>query len=61
MIEIDFESFHNQDYAEEGYSLYVIKNGLGNVLYVGISHLSIWERWFGWNGHILWVDHIVDT
>ena len=56
MIEIDFEVFHNQNYVEEGYDLYVMKNGPGDVLYVGISHQSIWERWFGGNGHILWVD-----
>jgi hypothetical protein len=60
MIEIDFEHFHNQDYMEEGYDLYVMKNGLGDVLYVGISNQSIWERWFGWNGHILWLDHVVE-
>src|SRR5690349_5689608 len=60
MIELDFESFHNQEYAEDGYSLYVVKNGLGNVLYVGISHLNIWERWFGWSGHILWVDQVIE-
>jgi hypothetical protein len=27
MIEIDFESFHNQNYNEKGYELYVMKNG----------------------------------
>lgn len=61
MIEIDFEHFHNQDYVEEGYDLYVMKNGLGDVLYVGISNKSIWERWFGWNGHILWFDHVIES
>jgi hypothetical protein len=60
MIEIDFESFHNKDYLEGGYDLYVVKNGLGDVLYVGISNQSIWERWFGWNGHMLWVDHVIE-
>ena len=60
MIEVDFESFHNQDYVEEGYDLYVVKNGLGDVLYVGISKQSIWERWFGWNGHILWLDNVIE-
>jgi hypothetical protein len=60
MIEINFEIFRNQDYVEEGYSLYAMKNGLGDVLYVGISHLSIWERWFGWSGHILWVDNVIE-
>ncbi len=59
MIEIEFRRFHGQDYVEEGYNLYVVKNGLNNVLYVGISTISIWERWFGWNGHILWTDNII--
>jgi hypothetical protein len=48
MIQIDFEKFHNHDYLEKGYDLYVLKNGLGDPLYIGISTQSIWERWFGW-------------
>ncbi len=60
MIELDFERFHNQDYIEEGYDLYVMKNGLGDVLYVGISKQSIWIRWFGWNGHVLWADRVIE-
>jgi hypothetical protein len=32
MIEIDFERFHSQDHAEEGYDLYVMKNGLDSLL-----------------------------
>jgi len=54
MIEIEFKRFHKQDYADDGYELYVMKNGSDDVLYVGISTRSIWERWFGWNGHITW-------
>jgi len=60
MIELDFLQFHEQQYQENGYDLYVLKNGLGDILYVGISHQSIWERWFGWNGHMLWVDHVIE-
>ena len=60
MIEIDFETFHNQDYEETGYDLYVMKNGLGSILYVGISKQSIWQRWFGLNGHLLWVDRAIE-
>ncbi len=37
MIEIDFERFHNQDYTEEDYGLYIVINGSGDILYVGIS------------------------
>ena len=59
MIEINFEKFHNQNYVEKGYDLYVMKNGLGDPLYVGISTRSIWERWFGWNGHIVWDGNII--
>lgn len=53
MIEITFEQFHNQEYVDvqevdpPDYQLYVVKNGLGEVLYVGISKVDIWERWFG--------------
>jgi len=59
MIEIDFQCFHDQGYEEEGYDLYVMKNGPGDVLYVGISTQSIWDRWFGWNGHIVWEGNII--
>jgi len=34
-----------------------MKNGLGDVLYVGISTQSIWERWFGFGGHIIWIEN----
>ncbi|HJS18003.1 MAG TPA: hypothetical protein VJ785_04600 [Anaerolineales bacterium] len=60
MIELDFEDFHDQKYEETGYALYVMKNGLGDVLYVGVSTRSIWDRWFGWNGHLLWVKNVVE-
>jgi hypothetical protein len=36
MIELEFEQFHDHDYAENRYELYVVRNGLGDVLYVGI-------------------------
>jgi hypothetical protein len=60
VIEIDFASFYGQEYADEGYDLYVMKNGIGSVLYIGISRRSIWERWFGFGGHILWADHGIE-
>jgi len=59
MIEIVFESFCDHDYVDEGYDLYVMKNGLGEVLYLGISTQSIWERWFGWNGHMHWEANVI--
>lgn len=59
MIELDFEKFHNHDYVEKGYDLYVMKNGLGHPLYVGISTGSIWDRWFGWSGHLVWDGKII--
>ena len=37
MIELEFIQFHEQQYPENGYELYVLKNGLGDILYVGIS------------------------
>ena len=53
MIEIAFREFFEYKYYEDDfYELYVMKNGLGEVLYVGISSENIWNRWFGWRGHI---------
>jgi hypothetical protein len=53
MIEITFREFYELDYQEDGYhELYVMKNGLDEVLYIGITSQRIWDRWFGLNGHI---------
>jgi hypothetical protein len=54
MIEITFNDFHDYNYPDEGYELYVMKNGLGDVLYVGISENNIWGRWFSFGGHMIW-------
>lgn len=54
MIEITFKEFYEYTYREDGfYELYIMKNGLEEILYVGISAQNIWNRWFGWNGHIM--------
>lgn len=44
---MDFERFHKQDFTEEGYDLYVMKNGFGNILYVGITNLVGMGTCFG--------------
>ena len=59
MIELTFQEFHEQQYDDNRYCLYVMKNGLGDVLYVGISTSDIWERWFGWGGHMLWDGNVI--
>jgi len=59
MIELDFLQFHEQQYRKRRYELYVLKNGLADILYIGISTSSIWERWFGWGGHMLWNGKII--
>jgi hypothetical protein len=59
MIELEFEQFHDHDYAENRYELYVVRNGLGDVLYVGISMNNVWERWFGWGGHMMWDGKVI--
>jgi len=51
MIALRFEDFHEQNYEDKDFCLYVMKNGLGDVLYVGISMQDIWLRWFAWGGH----------
>jgi hypothetical protein len=37
----------------------VLKNGIGDILYIGISTVDIWERWFGWGGHITWDGKVI--
>jgi hypothetical protein len=54
MIEITFREFFEYNYREDGvHELYVMKNGLGETLYIGISSENIWNRWFGPRGPIL--------
>lgn len=59
MIELRFEDFHEQNYEDKGFCLYVLKNGLGDVLYVGISTVDVWSRWFSWGGHMLWDGKVI--
>jgi hypothetical protein len=54
MISLTFENFRNGSYPEEfdvDAELYVVKNET-KVLYVGISHQGIWNRWFSRLGHM---------
>ncbi len=59
MIELSFEDFHEQKYEDKSFRLYIIKNGLGDVLYVGISTVNVWKRWFGWGGHMTWDGNVI--
>lgn len=59
MIEWDFIQFHEQQFLEKGYELYILKNGLGDILYIGISTKNIWERWFGRGGHMMWDGNVI--
>ena len=59
MIELTFEQFHEKQYQEEGFRLYVVKNRHNDVLYIGISTTNIWERWFSWGGHIVWDGKVI--
>ena len=59
MIELRFEDFHEQKYGEKAFRLYVVKNGFGDVLYVGISAVNVWKRWFGWGGHMTWDGNVI--
>jgi hypothetical protein len=59
MIELDFQQFHDQQYREQRYELYILKNGLGEILYIGISKNNIWQRWFGWGGHMMWDGKVI--
>jgi len=59
MIEITFWNFYKQNYQDNGFCLYAMKNGLGGTLYVGISKVDIWERWFGGRGHVTWDENYI--
>ena len=59
MIELNFIQFHEQQYLEKRYELYILKNGLGDILYIGISTKNIWERWFSWGGHLTWDGNVI--
>jgi hypothetical protein len=59
MIEITFFNFHEHDYKYDRYCLYVMKNGSGGILYVGISTNDVWVRWFGWGGHLMWDGNVI--
>lgn len=54
MIELSFEQFYRQQYRDCGYQLYVMKNGLDEPLYVGITSRTVWERWFDFGGHVFY-------
>ncbi len=59
MIELSFWNFHEQNYEDKNYCLYSVKNGFGGVLYVGISMVDVWMRWFGRGGHITWDGNVI--
>jgi hypothetical protein len=59
MIEMTFLEFHEQQYDAQPFCLYVVKNASKDVLYVGISENDIWERWFGWGGHMTWDSNVI--
>jgi hypothetical protein len=66
MIELTFYDFHehyyeirDKQFPHEFFQLYVMKNGLGDILYVGISTDCVWGRWFGWGGHMCWDGNIL--
>ena len=59
MIELSFWNFYQQKFEEKDYRLYVMKNGFGGILYIGISEVNVWSRWFGWGGHITWDGNVI--
>lgn len=59
MIELSFLEFHEQQYNEEQFCLYVVKHLSEETLYVGISTNNIWERWFSWGGHMTWDGKVI--
>jgi hypothetical protein len=46
MQSLKFSEFYTGAYADEGFELYIVKDSDAHVMYVGISHKPIWDRWF---------------
>src|SRR5271157_2690979 len=59
MIELEFIQFHEQKYRGKRYELYMLNNGVGDILYIRISTRDVWERWFGWGGHMMWDGKVI--
>lgn len=59
MIELAFSQFYAQEYSDQNYQLYIVYNDHNEVLYVGISTKNIWERWFGYGGHMVWDGKVI--
>lgn len=53
MIAITFRDFFLEKYDEpdDGFSIYVLRDGK-TVLYVGMTNVSVYTRWFGYGGHM---------
>lgn len=32
---------------------------MDDILYIGISTRDVWERWFGWGGHMIWDGKVI--
>jgi hypothetical protein len=47
MIKLTFSEFYAGDFVDQGYELYIVKDRQQQVMYIGISRDSVWNRWFG--------------
>jgi hypothetical protein len=47
MKRLTLTDFYAGNFTDRGYSLYIVKDADGKVMYIGISAVSIWSRWFG--------------
>ena len=45
MIELTFSAFLHGDYEDQGYELYLVRDA-EQIMYIGISSVSVWDRWF---------------
>ena len=50
MKELKFSEFFQGEYEDIGYELYFLKDNDGTAMYIGISRISVWHRWFGGAG-----------
>jgi hypothetical protein len=46
MITLKFSQFFEGDFEDDGFELYHIRNERRESMYIGISRVSVWDRWF---------------
>ena len=50
MKKLKFFEFYQGEFEDIGYELYFLRDNDDEAMYIGISRISVWHRWFGGAG-----------